>query len=881
MPNDSLADTNVEFVRLLKEKKYDELIENNIELHIDESDSAKDLIKYLFSDENILYYLYREGYSFDEVTKNQISNFIIKNHIDDENVFRIFISGFFTTKEELEALISDNRELFKRYIENNQNNCLYGLFKFESFIDILLKEKYVNLIKRVDEYSLNNLKKLAPLIDDGLQLSYNEGSDRLAIFLFENQEQFTSNEFCKLLTILLEKKIYDREEKGVSNFELLIENNVEDLVLKVTETGITPKCLIESKIFRDYCIKNNRFDLAIKCVVPNDLFQNDELMDKYCSELKIDKQELYKRGKWILLYYEKNNNIFNTILGTSLSDNMFKIKKEHYERFINDVELQMQISKLNDKEILFLGRTLENMDYRDYEISSLISSIIVNINHYRELIDSMDINNITNEEIIEIVKVIQLPNNEFQIKNIESLQDYNQRKVDSLNLSIENNDLIKSKDKLLKYLFNISVNEAKYIDYKYCHNNDDEEVLDRLANSELPKEIYYYLYIINMIIKCKDVSSLKEIYNQYHDQLYDEVIPFEVFLRAQYSKLYSDSLYKIDERNQVYGPKDSYFEQAEFHDNTIKVCIPRENFRFFVHCVGSCSLASEVIDKNYKNDWMDRQQLQNHFVACSYVNERGIYSIRSEGSIILGFDNLKGGSICGMGNADIDSIGPYANSYAGSRKLQECNGSRARYFVPSEILQTINNRYNEIVVERRSTKKNEDYPIKRKPDYIIMMAESSDPINFNYLDSIYQNQLSFISDEDRNIIAGIGNSRELKQFLIKYKDIIKRFAEINGIKLNDLANQYVESIMKAKYYEDCLKAASEFDIPLIIVDKKYYFNRMLYASDSLSEEQKEIISSAFDRGNYDLKKKLFNGLAKGQDILQMLQPNTEKISITI
>lgn len=56
-----------------------------------------------------------------------------------------------------------------------------------------------------------------------------------------------------------------------------------------------------------------------------------------------------------------------------------------------------------------------------------------------------------------------------------------------------------------------------------------------------------------------------------------------------------------------------------------------------------------------------------------------------------------------MGNTDIDSIGRYANAYDGSRELQKGNGDRTRYFLPSEILKTINNGYNEIVVERRNT----------------------------------------------------------------------------------------------------------------------------------------------------------------------------------
>ena len=285
----------------------------------------------------------------------------------------------------------------------------------------------------------------------------------------------------------------------------------------------------------------------------------------------------------------------------------------------------------------------------------------------------------------------------------------------------------------------------------------------------MPSYIYDYLELINRIVECDNQEKLLDLYNDLRSiKVYNSEIPFEAYLRAKYTELYSKSLYRINERNQVYGPKDSITKEVNYNGKNIQVCIPRSNFNFFVHCVGSCSLASEVIEKNYRNDWLYRPQLQDHFVACSYINEKGINSIRSQGSIIFGFDTLESGSILGMGNTDIDSIGRYSCSYDGSRELQEENGDRARFFVPSEIIKTINKGYNEIVVERRNTDYSRSSDFKRKPDYIIMMVESMEPDNFNNLENLYQNQLSFISEEDKKEIQQIGNATKLKSFLVKY-----------------------------------------------------------------------------------------------------------------
>ena len=243
---------------------------------------------------------------------------------------------------------------------------------------------------------------------------------------------------------------------------------------------------------------------------------------------------------------------------------------------------------------------------------------------------------------------------------------------------------------------------------------------------------------------------------------------------------------------------------------------------------------------------------------------------------------MESGSILGMGNTDIDSIGRYANSYDGSRELQEGNGERARYFVPSEILKTINNGYNEIVVERRNTDKSRSKEFKRKPDYIIMMADSIEQDSFNYLETLYQKQLSFISDEDKKEIQQIGNSRKLKEFLVKYKDFISQNANIQGISINDMANTYVDLIMKAKYYEDCLKASSEFDIPLVIIDKTYYFNKLLFDSGLYDDETLKSISNFYSKANESKKKQMFNMVAKGVDVTQVMsskEPSIISISI--
>lgn len=874
LENINSINTNALLYAIAKSERYELLNGTNIRLNISDSDTLEKLTDFLLSDEEILYYMHRNGFVFSKDELNVMFNVVFQKY-QYSYKFECFLRYFFRSKEELNTFIKEHEQVFENCIKEKGQSVPSILKDCDSFVELILRGNYVKLVGRLENYSLSNLKLLVKILENNNIIPYYLGNDRYAQHLFELKSSLEPHEFIKLLNLLKEKSCYDRKNRDSEDtfFTNLINENIDYLIEIVSQTKSLPKCLIESNTFRDECIKRNRIDLAVNCILPPDIIQNETLVNAYCNELNIAPKDFYERTQWILNYHKKNNNIFNTILATSLKDNIFNLNKEHYERFINDVEVQMSISRLNDKELTILSEVLNIYNYKEYDISSMVVNVINNISNYQELVNSLNIENITEQDLRKLVSALQLPDNQYKINSIESLQSYDILKKQFFVNNFNSNDLITNKDGLLKVLFNIDLAEAQYIDSKYCHDNDNNNTLSNLKNSELPPEIYNYLEIINRIVECDNLNNLSNLYNDLKDtKVYDLEIPFEPYLRGKYTELYSRSLYRIDERNQVYGPKDSISNTINFNGKNIQVCVPRVNFNFFVHCVGSCSLASDVIDTNYRNDWLDRPQIQDHFVACSYINERGIYSIRSQGSIIFGFDTLESGSILGMGNTDIDSIGRYANTYDGSHELQEGNGDRARYFVPSEILKTINNDYNEIVVERRNTDQSRSQEFKRKPDYIIMMAETMDQSNFNYLETLYQNQLSFISDEDKKVIQQIGDSRKLKEILVKYKETISQSANVHGISLNNMANMYVDLIMKAKYYEDCLKASSEFDIPLVVVDKTYYFNKLLAESMNYDDETMSSISEFYSQANESDKKIMFNMVASGKDVTQLMQP---------
>lgn len=868
---------NLVLCLIIKNSRFDLLKDANLRLDINDNSSLEELIDLILTDEDIFYYMNKNGFNFSNLERNTIFNIVFNKYRYSYELDKFF-RNFFESKEELNEFIGTNSDFFRDYINIKNENISYRLKDCDNFITLVLEEGKTNLISNIQNYSIENLRLLVQLLNKNIQLPYYIGNNEFAEHIIKLKDELKDEEMIVLLNLLKDRAFYDRKmrDSESTSFENLVKNNTNYLINIVTNTKTVPNCLAESSEFRDECINKDRIDIASKCIIPSNLLENESLVDKYCNELHIDKKIFYERYKWICNYFEKNNNIFNIMLASSLKNNIFSLNSEHFERFINDVDVQLSLSKLSERELSLFSKILDLYSYDEYDISQMIVNVINNMNDYSALLNSINIEELSKQDIRNIVGLFQLSKNQYNITDKEELQKYFDIRKNYFEQNFNSNILEENKNNLLKVMFNIDLKEAEYIDNKYNHNNVNENILINLRNSELPENIYNLLLTLNKIIECNNREELIEIYkNITINDLYKNEIPLESYLRGQYTKLYSMSLYRIEEKNKLYGPKDNYMSSYNYKGKNVPICVPRVNFNFFIHCVGSCSLVSEVSSKNYRDDWLDRPQLQDHFIACSYINEKGIYSIRSNGSIIFGFDSLEDGSILAMSNCDIDSTGKYSCSYNGSRKLQEDNKNRAKFFVPSEILKTVNDGYNEIVIERRNMNKKKSCEFKRKPDYIIMMSESMESENFNSMNNLFQNQLSFISEEDRKQIENIEEKRKLKEFMKKYEDSISNLASSENIELNIMVNNIVNLIMKSKYFEDCLKASSEFDIPLVVIDKTYYFNKILIDSNNYDEEKIKSISDFYSHADDYTKAKLFNAVSKESDINQVMKQNEE------
>ena len=738
LENTDKIDSNELIYAIIKSERYDLLENSNIRLNLSNDVTLKKLLDFLFSRFDCLYNIKNGSLNFTEEELDIIFKLAYKENNIDE-----FLRFFLKDDEAFDNFIKEHEQILLNYIKEDVHFSHF-LLERDSFVELILRGDNVKLLSNIEEYSPSNLKLLVKFLKRNNNIPCDLANYKFAKHLFELKSNFEPSEFCELMNLFKYKTSYDIniKDSDSTSFSILVSDNIDYLIKMVSQTKTIPKCLLESSTFRDECIKRNRIDLAVKCILPPDIIQNETLVNAYCKELNINPKDFYERNKWLLSYHEKNNEIFNTFLGTSLKDNIFTLNEEHFERFINDVDVQISIEKLNEKELMILSKILNIYNYQEYDIPAMIVNIIENIKNYQQLINSINIETISEENLRKLVSVLQFSDNQYKINNIDTLQNYEKIKMHAFITGYNSNNLITNKNNLLKALFNIDISEAKLIDLKYCYDDENNSILGSLKNSELPNQVYDYLELIHKIIECNNPTTLFNLYNNFGtNNIYNNEIPLEIYIRSKYIELYSKSLYRLEEKNSVYGPKDSISEKINYNGKSIEVCIPREKFNFLIHCV-----SSDIIGENYKNDWLYRPQVRDHFVACSYINEKGIYSIRYTNRIIYGFDCLEGSSILAMEKFDIDSDGFYAKLYNSSKQFAD---GHSKFYLPDELSKAISRGYNEIVIERRNTNKSKGSNFKRKPDYIIMMVDSMAKENFSFFEDLCQNKLPFISDEDK------------------------------------------------------------------------------------------------------------------------------------
>ena len=874
IPNLDKLNHNDVFYNILKLQRFDLLESNDINLHLIIGDSvSEDIVYELLNDEDNIYYLRNSGYKFSDFNKDIIINIFFNKFKDRDMFLSNLIYGFFNTPELVDSFVDSYSKELVNIIVNSFNFYSYQLLGNDKFVRLLLLNKSVKNIRDIQRYSVDNLKLLVKVCRDGVTLKNHLFNFSLMDRIFSDISLFTADEFCYLLDMFRDSNqyIYNDRTKIMNSFDFVVGSNMDELFDKVSEIGKVPFPLLTSSLFRDECIKRDRMDLAIQCIMDESLVDDDELVSKYSKELGISEEEFLNNFKWLLKYYKKNNKVFDLCLA-SMMGKWFKLLPEiHFERMINDIEFQTKLLSLPDYTLEVLTSLISMLSYDLYDGAFVITNIVNNITNYASLIKSINLERepFTVREYKLMIQLLQDDSNYYGIVNRNQLPNITRIKNAKYKFGVSH-DIEIMRETILRYLFSLNVEEAKRINEKYCYDNHGL-MLDKLSMSELPEHIFNRLYVLNRVVESNDINELNQIHEYYKGKtLNNDHLPFEVALRSVYAKLYDKALYSPMSTKKRY---DRF--RVKYNGDEIAITIPKEEFGLLVHCVGSCSLEKDIISSNYCEDWVERPQMTDHYLACSYITDKKFLTVRSKNSVIYGFGDLNYGALYGMGNTDIDSIGPYSSSYSGSIELMD-QGSRAHFFPPSLLISTSLG-YNEVVIERRCREASIDGEFKRCPKYIVGMIDSlMFDRSITSLDEYLDKELRFISRSDRESLKTL-NERESLKLLSSYKE---EFKKINSDNPKRAALDCIDKINMYKSYEDALKAASEFGISIVLIDRTLHFGRLLESSN-YDRYQKEELYNLYVSMNFNDRSKLIDNVSLGVSYDKIVGSPEENRGVTI
>lgn len=857
---------NLVFLGILKLRKYELLKDNKLNVIINNDEISKEILLLIISDPNTFYTLEDNSFRLSNENINNLKELYLQinnlSYIIQDN----FYDMFFDNEEEITNFVKNHYNYYSNYIKNIElsDNFPSSLYKSNIIINIILKEKKYFLIEDIRHFDVENLKLLISSIDNNeYDYKFSYADNTLLEKIIKNKDSFTNIEMYKLLSLFVVNNIY---KNSFDSNSTIMNNNLDYFIGLCSSLNMVPVCLVKSNCFRDELIKRKRIDLAIKCTLPKDIVNNEELIKLYAKELNIEVNEFREKLRTLFEYYKENNDILDTFIVEMFKDRNYTIPYIHYERIINDREIENLLINLNDKEILIIKNIMSRYNYEDYDISNMIVQIVKNIKNYQSLINSIDLNNLTDEDFKNLVMILQY--NYYNVNNLNDLRNFSNNKNNILLNS--NLDIYNLKNTILMNLCNINIKDANLINRKFCYTKKGESLIELIEN-EVPSNIYIVLKIINTILKTNSKDKLIEIFNHYRNSnIYNSEIPLEIYLRSVYTSLYNDKLTRLNDFS-----KDN---SLSYLKNDVQVIVPRGEINYLVHCVGTCSEGTEI-SHNYEEDWNLRPQLRDHLLACSLINQNRLFDVRADNRIIFGMQELENGSLLYMDDTDIDSIGYYSKVYNSGHKYDSAGGLN-HFYPPTLLLNNGLDNYNELVIDRRNGHINSKLK-KRNPNCIIMMSNYDDLLD---LENFLTDKFNFISKEDKDILLKSNNVEDFKKIITKYLEDICRYNNIDSSdinKRNEVANYYLKNIKRCKYEMEYIRAAKEFNIPLIIINRLYYFKEMLNKSEIYTEEEKEELVMLFTKRKNS--RDIWNMVKHGTDydsIINNIMPK-RKSSITV
>ena len=779
--------------------------------------------------EGIMIYLKNNKFPYGLDKNVELFNYI--KNIDFDLASRFNLNEIFYYASE-DTLLK-NKDLLIKYVLNNdsighklsQNKMLFQwileydeslMTKFD--LQFFFPNITTDLLSKYGKYFIQYIK-------NGYYLNYSWKTNKyLFDYIVKNDESLISKFYLIFLWPEITDEIIEKYGKYILDYIRYSDN------IYIWDSN---KC---EKLYA-YVLKND-VDLIKKINVGN-YFNKDEYLEILSSKYGIDKKILTYKLQYL---YSRNDEIFKTLDFRILK--IDEIEMKTLSKITLYPDLQEKILNLNGNTLQVFSKIINACDSEKFDLSAVLETTLININKYNDLLSNISVNDLSAEKINNLLLLLQKEKNIFQIQNVEDLTDENfskkkndyfkniQEKLDSLSLE-------ELKEAIFEKKYAIDIQMANFINNRYYHNFDElsESGLD-VRIIKIIKEIYY-------ILNETDVDNLKEIFSKSKiiETDYHTMLAFESSIRKEYAKMYSDSLYKINEENKSMRP---ILQNVKFDGKNIEFYELDDDFNMQIHALGAYRKWERPA--NFLEDW-NRPKIAYHGICTSYIGNNQIATARPKGPI-LGFSGYDESALLLAGNFDLfsdDAIQSFSTSLHTPYSM----------LPPKTMIDSTRHNHNEMVLERIN--KNTTISYKRKPNYIVYIVDDASKLsNFDINNEKYNQTLQAAADFDIPIVI-IDRLKYAKREKAKCDKLEKEFYETKDIKkLEKLFLGYMNNGVGCRIFE-------EYDANGSIIQKGPEEYQKIFSEEVIREFYQRI-SSYIQHDVYNID---INGELSHDDILQI------------
>lgn len=653
----------------------------------------------------------------------------ITSGMDDEVLKTIILS--LSEEERIKFLINPvNRDLHFKRMENTKDkieifNSLSEENKlkiFSEYTTITFEDDTYKFIPFIDKdlkifikENLNNDSKITVLRNEGNKYDYilnilrnsrshfsrtnyfNHENDLIDIILDLNTEQrleilrSSENEYDSLLQILRKDGIQD------IFFSIeLINDEVIDLLNKyiLNETD-DKKTILGEKLKRlgsidERVLSVYRFELID--YLQNESDEKIQFLENNLRRLKDINEDILDTCEFKMLTEEYKD------LGTKL------------DAITCDSKVQKNILTLSDNGYQILVKALdivEKDNIKDW--IPIIDNLLKGLNNkkYEDLLKSIEGQKLTNEETTrKLVYILSSPENIFDIKSIEEVENFNREEyVEKIRRGEIKNNYISNLDEIeklqlcvLEKKYGQSLEESIRLLKTYGKDLDEFELSD-----ERDEKIKEYLESIRNILNTYDRRTLEELYNSKENlqdnYLFSNIIESEI--RAYFARQFNKELYQVKDENMI--NIDLPLAQG------IPIYDSGENFMIELTSLGAYS--NYNVNANFYDEW-NRKLIQSHGFCTTPIANNNIATAKID-YLTLGFNNFAESSL--LLSAPWDIVSSQANKVMNTS--QNIKDGRILYDIPHKLIDNIRHTHPENVRERRTLNKGNVH--KKQPAYVV------------------------------------------------------------------------------------------------------------------------------------------------------------------